>query len=101
LLDVFVEQIWGSDREDLKEYDMKMFVTKMALATSVALATFLAAETAYTQENSTAPNASYAQQHSITPHPNDVRAGNRWIGRDPDPFIRGEILRHYDSGWPD
>jgi hypothetical protein len=30
-----------------------------------------------------------------------VISGNRIIGRDPDPFIRGEILRHYDSGWPD
>jgi hypothetical protein len=29
-----------------------------------------------------------------------VVSGNRIIGRDPDPFIRGEILRHYDSGWP-
>jgi hypothetical protein len=34
-------------------------------------------------------------------HPNDVVAGGRIIGRDPDPFIRGEILRHYHSGWPD
>ena len=24
-----------------------------------------------------------------------------YLGTDPDPFIRGEILRHYDSGWPD
>ena len=24
-----------------------------------------------------------------------------YLGDDPDPFIRGEILRHYDSGWPD
>jgi hypothetical protein len=30
-----------------------------------------------------------------------VVSGNRVIGRDPDPFIRGEILRHYDSGWPE
>jgi hypothetical protein len=30
-----------------------------------------------------------------------VRSGNRVIGRDPDPFIRGEILRHYNSSWPD
>ena len=30
-----------------------------------------------------------------------VRAGSRVIDCDPDPFIRGEILRHYNSGWPD
>jgi len=30
-----------------------------------------------------------------------VISGNRIIGRNPDPFIRGEILRHYDSAWPD
>jgi hypothetical protein len=34
-------------------------------------------------------------------HPHDVVSGNRIIGRDPDPFIRGELLRHYNSGWPD
>jgi hypothetical protein len=33
--------------------------------------------------------------------PNDVVSGGRIIGRDPDPFIRGELLRHYHSGWPD
>jgi hypothetical protein len=93
---------------------MKALVTKTVLATSVALATLIAAETAYARENPTAPNASYAQRHGardiessgkvdrrITPQSNDVRAGNRGIGRDPDPFIRGEILRHYHSGWPD
>jgi hypothetical protein len=31
----------------------------------------------------------------------EVISGNRVIGHDPDPFIRGEILRHYESGWPD
>jgi hypothetical protein len=33
--------------------------------------------------------------------PNSVVTGNRVIGRDPDPFIQEEMLRHYDSGWPD
>jgi hypothetical protein len=27
--------------------------------------------------------------------PNDVISGDRLIGRDPDPFIRGQILRGY------
>jgi hypothetical protein len=30
-----------------------------------------------------------------------VVSGNRIIGRDPDPFIRGQLLRAYDSGHPD
>lgn len=30
--------------------------------------------------------------------PGDVISGDRVIGRDPDPFIRGETLRHYHSG---
>jgi hypothetical protein len=31
-------------------------------------------------------------------HPHDVLSGDRIIGRDPDPFIRGQILRAYNSG---
>jgi hypothetical protein len=27
--------------------------------------------------------------------PTDVISGDRMIGRDPDPFIRGQILRNY------
>jgi hypothetical protein len=37
----------------------------------------------------------------VTGHSNDVVSGSRVIGRDLDPFIREEILRHSDSGWPD
>jgi hypothetical protein len=33
--------------------------------------------------------------------PTCARAGGRVIDCDPDPFIRGEVLRHYNSGWPD
>lgn len=46
-------------------------------------------------------NPTYGFGPRVTVHPDDVVSGNRVIGRDPDPFIRGEILRHYDSGWPD
>jgi hypothetical protein len=28
-------------------------------------------------------------------------SNGRVIGRDPDPWIRNEMLRHYDSAWPD
>jgi hypothetical protein len=92
---------------------MKVLVSKAVIVTSVALATFIPAEHAYPRENPTAHKADSTQRNGardidpyvdprrITPQSNDVRAGNRLIGRDPDPFIRGEILRHYNSGWPD
>jgi hypothetical protein len=98
---------------------MKMLLTKTVFATSVALATLIAAETAYAQEY-LSHEAAYARKHHAAPEvydsqasprfgfgprateqPNDVVTGNRQIGRDPDPFIRGEMLRHSGSGWPD
>jgi hypothetical protein len=96
---------------------MKMLVAKMAVAASAALVTLIAAEAAHAQAYE---EAAYVQRHRAVPwaydsqanprygfgplvpvQPNDVISGNRIIGRDPDPFIRGEILRHYNSGWPD
>ena len=91
---------------------MSPLVSKIVLLTSVLLATCIIAETAYPQDSSNPPKTDSAErdgaadvepvdhQH-ITTHPNDVRSGSRVIGRDPDPFIRGEILRHYNSSWPD
>jgi hypothetical protein len=81
---------------------MKTLVTKM-LAASAAFALLIAPEAAYAQTNTAAPKP------RVTVRPNDVhmgnrtdvRVGNRTIGTDPDPFIRGEILRHRNSGWPD
>jgi hypothetical protein len=58
------------------------------LITCLALVSVLTAEAAYAQSKR-------------APTPDDVRAGERVIGRDPDPFIRGEILRHWSLGWPD
>jgi hypothetical protein len=46
-------------------------------------------------------NPSYGFGPRVCVHPHDVVAGNSIIGRDPDPFIRGELLRHYHSGYPD
>jgi hypothetical protein len=94
---------------------MKKPVAKLLLGTSAALAMLIAAEVAqaqaYQSEDAayrTAPqaydaeaNPNYGFGPRVTVHPDDVVSGNRIIGRDPDPFIRGEILRHYDSGWPD
>jgi hypothetical protein len=86
---------------------MKMLVTKVALATSVALATLLAAEAAYAQppRHQAAPQAYDAQANPVygfgprvTVRPSDVLSGDRVIARDPDPFIRDQLLRGYDSG---
>ena len=44
----------------------------------------------------TQANPNYGFGPLVPVDPNDVISGNRIIGRDPDPFIRGEILRHYD-----
>jgi hypothetical protein len=98
---------------------MKMLMKNTALATSVALAMLIAAETADAQEY-LSHEAAYALRHQAAPEtydtqanprfgfgprataqPNGVVSGNRQVGSDPDPFIRGEILRHSDSGWPD
>ena len=64
---------------------------------------YLAREAASARKHHAAPEAYDAQAN-----PNygfgpcvTVQPGDRVIGRDPDPFIRGEILRHYNSGWPD
>jgi hypothetical protein len=46
-------------------------------------------------------NPNYGFGPRVRVHPSDVTAGDRIIGRDPDPFIRGEILRHYHNGYPD
>ena len=89
--------------------------TRYVLATAVAGA-FIALGTLFTAEPADA--AGYAQRYQAVPsgyayntqanpnygfgplvrvHPHDVISGDRIVGRDPDPFIRGEILRHYNS----
>jgi hypothetical protein len=92
---------------------MKITATRYAVALGlgvlVALATLITAESAYAagyaQRHQAAPTAYNAQANPnygfgprVRVHPHDVIAGDRIIGRDPDPFIRGEILRHYHSG---
>src|SRR5712672_949738 len=91
--------------------EMKKPLAKLLLGTSAALVMLIAAEAAQAQEYQsedvayraydTEANPNYGFGPRVTVHPDDVVSGNRIIGRDPDPFIRGEILRHYDSGWPD
>src|SRR5690242_12626363 len=94
---------------------------KMAALPSLALATLLAVAPAVHAQGYPLQEVAYSPRHHAVPPlaydtqanpnygfgplrqvgPNDVVSGNRIIGRDPDPFIRGELLRHYDSGWPD
>jgi hypothetical protein len=85
---------------------MKMLVKGMALATSVALVMLFAAEAANAKEY-LSHEAAHVQSHHVAPGPhaapppNAAMSGNRQIGTDPDPFIREEMLRHSNSGWPD
>jgi hypothetical protein len=77
-----------------------------AFLTAVALATLMAAPAlAQTRESPAAnPYSPYAAQSSGQHGAQDrdaVVTGNKVIGHDPDPFIRNENLRHYDSAWPD
>jgi hypothetical protein len=53
--------------------------------------------TAYDTES----NPNYGFGPRVCVGPTDVAAGDRIIGRDPDPFIRSQLLRAYNSGWPD
>jgi hypothetical protein len=97
-----------------------VFATMVVLP-SLALAMLMAVEPATHAQEYLSQEAAYIHRHHAAPPlaydaqanpnygfgplrpvgPNDVVSGNRIIGRDPDPFIRGELLRHYDSGWPD
>ena len=43
----------------------------------------------------TQANPHYGFGPRVRVQPNDVISGDRMIGRDPDPFIRGQILRNY------
>jgi hypothetical protein len=87
---------------------MKTLATKMAF---VVLATLLVAEGAsaasareaydVNQAASKAydaeANPNYKFGPRVTVKPGDVISGDSVIGRDPDPSIRGELLREYDS----
>lgn len=97
-----------------------MVATKvLVLGTSAALAMLIAAEAARAQDypsyQAVSARTRYASPEAYDAQGNprygfgprvpvqssDVVSGHSVIGRDPDAFIRGEILRHYHSGWPD
>ena len=89
-----------------------MRTNKAPLAISVALVMPIAAnfsqrhllDAAYAKQHE-APARSYARAHSrlgarIAVQPDDVVRDGVVIGRDPDPFVREEMLRHYGVGGP-
>jgi hypothetical protein len=87
---------------------MKMFVTKVVLAASVALGTLMATQAADAAQRYNGGQAYDAQANPnyrfgprVTVQPGDVVSGNSVIGRDTDPFIRDQLLREYNSGRPD
>ena len=82
--------------------------TTLALATSIALATLFATESAdaqtYVQRcelyNAQA-NPDYGFGPCVTVRPGDVVSGGRVLGRDPSPFVRNQRHWEYDLGRPD
>jgi hypothetical protein len=91
----------------VKRVQVHVFAIWAALAMLIAAGPAQAQDYAPSRRGYTAPRAYNAQGNPhygfgprVTVHPHDVVTGDRVIGRDPDPFIRGELLRHYDSGWP-
>ena len=87
---------------------MKIFVTRVVLAASVALGTLMAAQAADAAQRYNGGQAYDAQANPnyrfgprVTVQPGDVVSGNSVIGRDTDPFIRDQLLREYNSGRPD
>jgi hypothetical protein len=89
-----------------------MRTNETPLAISAALVMLIAAKAAQphlldaahaTQHE--APMGSHARAYSrlgarIAVQPNDIVKNGVVIGRDPDPFIREEMLRHYGVGGP-
>ena len=90
---------------------MRTHFAKMAVLPSLALAMLIAVEPATHAQEYLSQEAAYIHRHHAAPPlaydaqanpnygfgplrpvgPNDVVSGNRIIGRDPDPFIRGEL----------
>jgi hypothetical protein len=80
---------------------------KLSPAKGSRTSTLVAAGAAYAQPPryhaapevyDTQGNPRYGFGPRVTAQPGDVISGNRQIGRDPDPFIRDQMLREYNSG---
>jgi len=97
--------------QTLRRHEMNVLVTRMALAASVALATLFVAAGANAQavyaqrDRGEAYDAQMNPQYRFGPRvhvqPNDVVSGHSVIGRDPDPFVRDQLLREFNSGRQD
>ena len=79
---------------------MKTLVTVVALATLVAAPAFAQTRERPVADPITSQAVQGGGQYGVR-DPDAVVKGRQVIGRDPDPWIRNEILRHSDSGWPD
>jgi hypothetical protein len=83
---------------------MRGLIGRIALAAVVALTVQTVASPADARKvraGAKARGSDAVRSPQATAGPTCVRAGGRVIDCDPDPFIRGEILRHFTSGWPD
>jgi hypothetical protein len=78
---------------------MKSLVTAVALATLIAGPAFAQTFDRPTANPESAQSSPSSQNSARDP--NAVIDKERVIGRDPDPWIRNEIMRHSHSGWPD
>jgi hypothetical protein len=73
-----------------------------ALFAAVAIAALVASPTlAQSAPQAQRQHPSHAPDGVTSYESYDVYAGTKRIGRDPDPWIRNEMLRHFHSGWPD
>ena len=79
---------------------MKKLVIAGVLAIIVAAPAF-AQTLERSAANRTVPYAVQPGEHDGARDLDAVVKGRQVIGRDPDSWIRNEILRHSDSGWPD
>jgi hypothetical protein len=80
---------------------MKTFIAAVALATLVAVPAFAQRSESPAANPSLSQAASQSRHQDGARNSDEVMNGQRAIGRDPDPWIRNEILRHSHSGWPD
>jgi len=76
---------------------MKILAIK-TLVGAVALATLTTAPVLAQSTRGPAPEDGYGSHYDqpITRNPDDVVIGGKVVGRDPDPFIRGQMLRGYE-----
>ena len=80
-----------------------MNMLSRVIVTSATVVPLIVPSTGYGQVQRRAPDATSGgrvmgrgQVHRRVPDETEVRSGGRVIGRDPDPFIRGQLQR-YDS----